>query len=129
MHRLARETSLWLAPVVLMGVIFAFSAMPSDDVDHGFLYFLTRKAAHFTEYALLTALWWRALRTRLSPRAAVGLAVAISVVYAASDERHQRSVDGRVGTPKDVLIDAAGAATAAGLILRVRARRPDRVPG
>lgn len=122
MHRRAREASLWLPPLVLMGVIFAFSAMPSDDVDRGFLYFLARKAAHFAEYALLTALWWRALRTRLSLRKAVGLAVAISVAYAATDELHQRSVDGRVGTPIDVLIDAAGAAAAAGLILRVRTR-------
>ena len=107
-----------------MGVIFALSAMPSDDVDRGLVHFLGRKAAHFTEYALLTLLWWRALRTRVAPRAALTLAVVISIAYAVTDELHQLAVDGRHGTPVDVLIDAAGVATAATLIARHRRRAP-----
>jgi len=129
MNRYARAAWLWLPPVALMGVIFALSAMPSDDTDRGLLYLLARKAGHFTEYALLTALWWRALRTRLSPRSAVGLAVAIAVAYAITDELHQRSVEGRVGAATDVLIDSAGAAAAAALILRARTPRRGGVPG
>ena len=129
MHRLLREASLWLPPLLLMGVIFALSAMPSDDVDRGFLYLLARKAGHFAEFALLTALWWRALRTRLTMHVAVGVDLAISVAYAASDEWHQRSVEGRVGTPKDVVLDTAGAAAGAALILRRRSRPHEKVPG
>lgn len=107
-----------------MAVIFALSAMPSDDVQRGFLYVLSRKVAHFVEYALLAGLWWRALRTRLSPSAAIGVAVAISVAYAASDELHQLTVSGRTGTPRDVAIDTAGAAaTAAFIMIRSRRRR------
>jgi len=103
-----------------MALIFAFSAMPSDDVDRGAVHFLSRKAAHLLEYALLLALWWRALEKKLSDRAAMALALAITVAYACTDELHQRYVEGRIGTPLDVAIDTAGAAMAAGLILRRR---------
>ena len=93
-------------------------------MDRGLAHFIGRKIAHFTEYALLTALWWRALRTRLIPQKALTLAVAIAVAYAVTDELHQLAVEGRHGTPVDVLIDAAGAATAATLIARRRRRAP-----
>ena len=126
MQRRLREAGLWLPPLLLMGVIFALSSMPGDDVDHGFLWVASRKLGHFAEYALLLTLWWRALRTRLAARAAVGVAFALTVAYAGTDELHQRSVDGRIGTPRDVLIDAAGAGAAAALILRVRGRDRER---
>lgn len=128
MQRRLRVAALWLPPLLLMGLIFALSAMPSDNVDRGPLVFLARKLAHFGEYALLMALWWRALRTRLSVRKAVGLAFVISIVYAASDEIHQLSVQGRAGAPRDVLIDTIGAATVAALILRARGRTPASTP-
>jgi VanZ family protein len=108
-----------------MAIIFGLSGMPTDDVDHGVLYVIVRKAAHFGEYALLTVLWWRALRTRMTEPAALAAAVAIAVGYAITDEFHQTFVDGRTGSPVDVLIDAAGAATAAA-VLAARHRR--RVP-
>lgn len=120
MSRLARGAALWGPPLALMALIFAFSAMPNHDPDRGVLEFLLRKVVHFSEYALLATLWWRALRTRLSGRTALAAAVAISVAYAATDEFHQHFVDGRVSTPVDVLIDAAGAAAAAALVVRRR---------
>ena len=36
----------------------------------------------------------------------------IAIGYAITDELHQTTVDGRVGSPVDVLIDAAGVALA-----------------
>ena len=114
--------ALWLPPIALMAVIFGLSAMPTDDVDHGLLYLIVRKAAHFTEYALLTVLWWRALRTRAAESAALAGAVAIAVGYAITDEIHQTFVDGRTGSPVDVLIDTGGAAAAALLVSRYRRR-------
>jgi VanZ family protein len=123
MDNVARTLAIWLPPLALMGLIFVLSAMPTDDVDRGLAYFIGRKLGHFTEYALLTALWWRALRTRVEGRTAIVAAVAIAVVYAGTDELHQTTVDGRHGTPVDVLIDAAGALTAAGLIVRSRPSR------
>jgi VanZ family protein len=123
-----RLASLLLPPLVVMGVIFLLSAQPSDEVDRAWWDVGLRKLAHFSEYAVLTALWWRALRG-LGTRFAVALAaaVAISLAYAASDEFHQTFVDGRKGTPVDVLIDFTGMAVAAAAIALVRLRAaPDR---
>lgn len=110
--------ALWLAPIALMAVIFGLSAISSDDADHGVVYLILRKAAHFGEYALLTALWWRALRTRTTESTALVAAFAIAVGYAITDEIHQTFVEGRIGSALDVLIDSAGAAAAATLAAR-----------
>ena len=121
MRERGSAAALWLPPIAVMAVIFALSAMPSDDVDRGLAYLLLRKAAHFTEYALLAALWWRALRSRVTESTALLAALAIAVGYAITDEIHQTFVDGRTGSPVDVLIDTAGAAT--GVVLAARRRR------
>jgi len=111
-----------------MAVIFVLSAMPSDGTDRGPLIFLSRKVGHFSEYALLLALWWRALITRVAGLGALALAFAIAVGYAATDEFHQTFVDGRVGTPRDVVLDAAGAAAAGAVILWRRGSPRREVP-
>ena len=61
------------------------------------------------EYGLLWFLWWRALGSG-NPAPAI----VITLLYAISDEYHQTFVDGRHGSPVDVLIDAAGVTIAAG---------------
>jgi len=95
--------------------------------------FLIRKAAHVTEYAILAWLAWRFFlvvqRAHESPRPlrAALFAWAVSVMYAVTDEWHQTFVPTRVGTPWDVLIDAAGAVLGlalAALWWRWRRRRP-----
>jgi VanZ family protein len=92
--------------------------MPSDGTDHGPLMLVLRKLTHFSEYFVLTLLWWWALATRIGGRMALPIAVAIAIGYAITDEIHQTFVDGRVGTPVDVLIDSAGVLTAAWLLRR-----------
>ena len=73
-----------------------------------------RKAAHFTEYAVLGLLVLRALAgsfpsdDRPGFRLA-GLALLISAAYAATDEFHQCFVADRTPALGDVLIDASGA--------------------
>ena len=124
MQEKRRAAALWLPPLALMALIFALSSVPSDDPDRTWLQLLLRKMLHFSEYALLAGLWWRALRTRLDARAALLAAFSIAAAYAVTDELHQTLVDGRVGTPTDVLIDVAGAATATALIARRRAKVP-----
>ena len=123
MRKLSRGLWVWAPPVALMALIFALSTMPAGNEEHGFLYVLSRKAAHFAEYALLLALWWRALTTKLSERRALAVALAITVLYAGTDELHQTFVNGRAGRPLDVMIDTAGALTAVALIARGRLRR------
>ncbi|MGH2980154.1 MAG: VanZ family protein [Solirubrobacterales bacterium] len=125
----ARLAALLLPPLIAMGVIFFLSGQTSDQVDRAWWDVLLRKLAHVTEYAVLTVLWWRALRG-LGARFSLALAIAISLGYAATDEFHQTFVEGRQGTPVDVLIDSAGIALAAtGIaVLRLRAAADPRLP-
>ena len=105
-------------PLALMAVIFALSAQPDLNSGLGWIDLVARKAAHMAEFGLLWLLWHRALRWRLP-----WLAAAIAVVYAVSDEIHQHFVSGRVGSPLDVAIDAAGVALAWAAAALVRRRR------
>jgi VanZ family protein len=117
---LLRRPDLWLPPLLLMGLIWFFSAQPSLDSGLGWIDTVGRKLLHFAEYALLCFLWWRLLRTRMPDRRAALAALLVSSLYAATDELHQSYVDGRYGTPVDWAIDTAGAAAAA---FALRARR------
>lgn len=112
----------WAPPLVLMAVIFVLSAQSDLATDLGVIDTIGRKFVHAAEYAVLCLLWWRALRTVMSPGRAVAAAFTISVLYAASDEFHQSFVPGRNGSPVDVLIDTAGAALAARLARRRETR-------
>ena len=117
---IAARLDPWLPPLLLMAVIFVLSAQPDLNSGLGTLDTILRKIAHAAEYALLCFLWWRALRTVMPRMRAIGLAFAVTVAYACSDELHQRSVEGRHGSPVDVAIDATGAAAAALVIARWR---------
>ena len=100
-----------------MGVIFWLSAQPDLSSGLGAWDTVLRKAAHMLEYGVLWLLWRRALGSGSS-----ALAAAIAIAYAVSDEYHQSFVEGRVGSPVDVLIDASGVALAM-LAVRLRERR------
>ncbi len=63
---------------------------------------LVRKAAHATVYAVLAVLTFLALRGQLERRGALVGSLAISAVYAVSDEVHQLFVPGRTGSARDV---------------------------
>jgi VanZ family protein len=123
---LLRRTDPWLAPVVLMVVIFAFSAQPDLNSGLGLIDTIGRKFVHLGQYALLAFLWWRALRTRLEGRQAAVVALVITALYAGSDEYHQSFVEGRSGSPVDWAIDCAGAAIACLWLARRPARREAR---
>ncbi len=74
------------------------------------VHFFVRKAAHVTEYAVLTGLLFRALRSWVGAfwqRAALALAPAM--IFAASDEFHQAFVASRNSSFGDVLVDWSGA--------------------
>jgi VanZ family protein len=75
------------------------------------VHLITRKLAHFTEYAILGFLAARAFRTSPSPairRRWFLIAAALIVVYALIDEYHQSFVPSRTGTIYDSFIDIAG---------------------
>jgi VanZ family protein len=99
---LAARLTAW-APVVLWaGLIFALSSISDLGTGLGVWDTILRKLAHFTEYAIFSALIFRASR---NPAAALLLASA----YAVTDEVHQTFVGGRHGSPLDWLVDTAGA--------------------
>jgi VanZ family protein len=78
------------------------------------IHYLFRKCCHMAEYAILAWLCWRAVR-QPQPRdprpwrwAEAGLALAIVLLYAASDELHQVFVPSRTGQVSDVVVDVGG---------------------
>lgn len=135
------KLAVWI-PVVLMAVvIFGFSSQNGEesgglsydvaealvdfadvfvDIDSqnreniiNTLQFPIRKAAHMTEYAILTVLIYIALAVDgFRHRWRLWLSLAAAFVFACSDELHQLFVPGRCGVFTDVLIDTAGAAIA-----------------
>ena len=107
---------LWLPVLAWAVLIFAFSSVPDLGTGLGDWDTALRKLAHMGEYAMLGALLVRA-----TGRA--GVALALSVLYAVSDEIHQSFVPGRLGSPVDVAIDAVGVACGIAIWQLVRSRR------
>ena len=114
--------SRYAPPLTVMALIFALSATPDLSSGLGTWDFILRKIAHVTIFALL---WLTVARATEWRRPIV--AALIAVLYAASDELHQSFVEGRHGTPVDVMIDSAGVGLAA-LAWAIAARRRGR-PG
>jgi len=83
------------------------------------IHFITRKIAHFTEYAILGFLAARAFRPW--PRWFL-ISVALVVVYALIDEYHQSFVPSRTASVFDSMIDMAGGITALIFISRKGAK-------
>ena len=114
----ASNTSRIIGPLVLW-------LFPNTSVETlATIHFITRKVAHFTEYAILGFLAARAFRT--SPRPAISrrwflISAALVVVFALLDEYHQSFVPNRTGTIYDSFIDMVGGLTAL-IFLRKRAK-------
>lgn len=72
--------------------------------------FLVRKLAHFSIYLVLGFLCFLAMNTyKILLKFKCTAALAISLLYAVSDEVHQLFVPERAGQIRDVLIDFSGA--------------------
>ena len=113
----AGNTSRIIGPLVLW--LFPNTSPETLDVIH----YITRKIAHFTEYAILGFLAARAFRT--SPRPAIHqrwflICLILIVVYALLDEYHQSFVPSRTASLGDSLIDMAGGLTA---LIFIRSRK------
>ena len=94
----------------IVNALFPWATPADIELAHG----LVRKLGHLAEYAILAALWFRALRAdRRLPSAPSALAaVAISIAWAIADEVHQIFVPSRTPAALDVLLDAMGAVLA-----------------
>jgi VanZ family protein len=122
---LGRRSLLFgLLALAWMGAIFWVSSGPVPPFAPDQLFDLVfKKVGHFCAYALLAALWWLALRGRVTPRVALVVAFAIAVGYAGSDEIHQAFSPTRHPSVVDVGIDALGAATGLWIVTRLTRRR------
>ncbi len=106
---LSREVSRFLAKTVnpsywnLCGTVIRENVLD-------FLSFPVRKAAHFSEYALLGAFLMGGFMFLKFPMSLRMLfSVLICALAAAADEYHQSFVSGRAGMGSDVLLDLLGA--------------------
>jgi VanZ family protein len=104
--------TLWAPVVAWAGLIFVLSAQPDLQFspDEG-IDFVVRKVGHAVVFGILALLLWRALRAT-SLRRPWAWALALTVLYAITDELHQGGVTGRFASIVDVGIDAAGAVLA-----------------
>ncbi len=100
--RIIRPLLLWLFPGI-------------SEASIAYVHFLVRKAAHFSEYALLALLAARAFRAshkeklrRLWWPAAFALVACVAL----TDEYHQSFLPSRTGTIYDSLLDMTGGAAA-----------------
>ena len=107
----ANNTSRIIGPLVLW--LFPNTSPETMATIH----FITRKIAHFTEYAILGFLAARAFRPW--PRWFL-ISALLVVVYALIDEYHQSFVPSRTASIFDSLIDMAGGITALILVRRKR---------
>ena len=111
-----QRSSRIIAPVIR----WIWPSLPEDQVFE--VVYFARKCAHFVEYAVLALLLWRALRKpqrgdkRPWSWKTAALALAIVVLYAATDEWHQSIVPSRQASAWDVLLDSSGAFAAIGVL-------------
>jgi VanZ family protein len=87
------------------------------------IHFALRKLGHLTEYAVLAAILWRALRCARNSRGKttalfVGVWVTCAII-AASDEFHQSLIASRTASLNDVFTDSLGAAIGLAICLAI----------
>ena len=121
------QTSTGLAVFVMRLLVPGFDSLSAAEkaVHFDRLVLFVRKAAHFTEFAMLGASL-RLLFHALALRRPFLIAWAAGTLYACTDELHQMFVDGRGAMWQDVCIDSAGVLTAVLLVtlwLRHRGKR------
>lgn len=123
-HALRALLSGWLPPVAWAALIFALSAQPNLRFlpDPG-SDFVIRKLGHMAAFGILALLLWSPLANRSSLRRPWAWALALTVLYAGTDELHQGLVAGRYPSIVDVAIDGAGALIAIGVVGAFRSRR------
>ncbi len=113
------DTSGGLIKTVLMVVVKDFEALPEVQQQQAVdsLQFIVRKGAHFSIYLVLGSLCFLAMNTyNIKSKNKFFTALAISLIYAISDEIHQLFVSGRAGQIRDVLIDFSGSLTGVVLV-------------
>ncbi len=106
----AHHSSIYFEPLMR----WLFPSMSQAHIEQ--LHYAFRKCCHMTEFAALAVLAWWAIRQpqRNDKRQwrwdEAGLALGITLLYAASDELHQVFIPSRTGQISDVVVDVIGGA-------------------
>lgn len=109
------------------GVIFYLSAQPHPETHVPFVTLFSDKFLHAVEYAVLSALCYRAIRGSghdVWRQHAIPSAILLASLYGVSDEVHQAFVPFRDSSWLDWLADTVGAALGATAMHRVLSFRP-----
>lgn len=132
-----------LLVIVWLGVIFWFSQQPGDEsssLSQFFLFsfliegrtqeqiqlisLLIRKAAHVTEYFILSGLVYYMFSChRYKGLRRAGYAFLFVLFSAAFDEFHQSFIPGRGPSVKDVMIDMIGFVMSSAVMIKIRSKR------
>jgi VanZ family protein len=96
--------------LAIMAIIFTASGTPGTELpSFGILDLLVKKGGHMFGYALLAAAYYHALtNNRSASRIYYVIAFCLTLLYAATDEWHQRFTPGRTSSIQDVCIDSTG---------------------
>jgi VanZ like protein len=119
------QISKWLPALVVMLIIFIFSARPTSDLPiYGWADMIVKKDGHIIGYAILAFLYWRAFDFKEKK---LWVAWPLAMLYAITDEFHQSLVPGRYSSVWDVVIfDNLGALISLWITKRYRKqKRPD----
>ncbi|MBV6713482.1 VanZ family protein [Paenibacillus chitinolyticus] len=78
---------------------------------YGYVEFFIRKTAHVVEYAILALLagYWLGSLYLMSKRKQTGIMLAVCVIFAVTDEWHQKFTSHRTSMTEDVILDTCGA--------------------
>lgn len=100
-----------------------------SEENYNLAHHIARKMAHFTEYAILGFLAWRAVHfdaafASFSPGRQLWFALLFCMLYASTDEFHQIFVPGREPAVRDVMLDSCGAAFGLLMVWSARKLRP-----
>ncbi len=104
---LQQKSFWWIATLAWCGLIFYLSAqsqLPGPPV--GWMDYAFKKTAHMSVYAILYYCAFNAFSSKEKP--AYKAALLFALLYAISDEIHQRFVPGRTSKAADVGFDLIG---------------------
>lgn len=119
----------WGPVVLVMAVIFVASATPGNEIPKfGQADTLIKKSGHFFGYAILGVTLIRAIASRSGWRSAILPAIITLVLFACSDEIHQRFTPGRHSSLFDVGIDSLGGIFGLSLVTTWRWWKSQRSP-
>jgi VanZ family protein len=116
----------WGPAILVMSIIFLASSTPKSELpDFGLWDAFAKKGGHMAGYALLAAAFFHALsKNRTMGQSPFFLAAVFAVLYAISDEWHQKFIPGRSASVWDVAIDAAGIILGLAFLRAIRAHSP-----